>query len=90
MLRFASPDPGRGPMHCLSSHAMEGVPHTKYKKMGTDVSSGLIFLKKRSLKGKMENFTDNKHMQIKVTMRLLAFFIQPIFTGAYYVTTIEK
>ena len=45
--RFASSDAGRGPMHCLSSHAVAGISHTKQRKMGTDVSPGLIFLSKK-------------------------------------------
>ena len=45
-LGFARLDPGCGPMYHLSSHAMAGVPHIKKSKMGMDVSSGLIFLKK--------------------------------------------
>ena len=38
--------PWWGPTHRLSSHAVAGVPRVKQRKMGTDVSSGLIFLKK--------------------------------------------
>ena len=30
----------------LSKHAVVGVPHIKWRKMGTDVSSGPVFLKK--------------------------------------------
>ena len=33
--------------HSLASHAILGVPHIKERKMGTDVSSGLISLKKK-------------------------------------------
>ena len=33
--------------HCLSSNAVVGIPHTKQRKMGTDVSSGPIFLSKK-------------------------------------------
>ena len=33
--------------HCLTSHAVVGVPHIKQRKMGTDVSSGLGFLSKK-------------------------------------------
>ena len=44
---FTGPDPGYGPMHHLSSHAVVGAPHIKKWKMGTDVSLGLIFLKKK-------------------------------------------
>ena len=36
--------------HGLTSHAVVGVPHVKQRKMGTDVSSGLFFLKKRRKK----------------------------------------
>ena len=43
--RFIVWDPGCGPTHCLSSHAVAGILHPKYRKMGTAVSSGLIFLK---------------------------------------------
>ena len=31
----------------MSSHAVVGVPHIKQKKMGTDVSSGPVFLSKK-------------------------------------------
>ena len=44
---FAGLDPGHGPTHCLSSHAMAGVSHIKLRKMSTDVSSGPVFLKKK-------------------------------------------
>ena len=52
MLRFFGPgvtssDPKHGPTHHLSSHAMAAVPHMKWRKMGADVSSGPIFLKKK-------------------------------------------
>ena len=33
--------------HRLASHAVVGVPHIKWKKMGTDVSSGPVFLSKK-------------------------------------------
>ena len=33
--------------HHLASHAVVGVPHIKWRKMGTDVSSGPIFLSKK-------------------------------------------
>ena len=33
--------------HCLASHAVVGIPRIKQRKMGMDVSSGLIFLKKK-------------------------------------------
>ena len=33
--------------HHLGSHAEAGVPHTKERKMGMDVSSGPIFLSKK-------------------------------------------
>ena len=46
-LGFSGLDPGHGPMHCLSSHALAGVPHIRYRKMGTDVSSEPIFLSKK-------------------------------------------
>ena len=39
-------EPGRAPMHHLSSHAV--VPsHIKWRKMGTDVSPGPVFLSKK-------------------------------------------
>ena len=44
---FAGSDPRFGPTHSLPSHAVAGVPHIKYRKMGTDVSSGPIFLSKK-------------------------------------------
>src|SRR3712207_9584568 len=34
-----------GTWHCLAHHAVAGVPHTKQRKMGTDVSSGPAFLR---------------------------------------------
>ena len=33
--------------HCLTSHAVVGVAHIKQRKMGTDVSSGPVFLSKK-------------------------------------------
>ena len=33
--------------HCLASHAAVGAPHIKWRKMGTDVSSGPVFLSKK-------------------------------------------
>ena len=33
--------------HHLKSHAAVGIPHIKYRKMGTDVSSGPVFLCKK-------------------------------------------
>ena len=33
--------------HCLSRHAVAGVPYIKYRKMGTDVSSGQSSSEKR-------------------------------------------
>ena len=45
-------DPGYGPMHCLSSHAVAGVSPIKWRKMGTDVSSGPLFLSKRRIGGR--------------------------------------
>ena len=33
--------------HHLASHAVVGVPHIKQRKMGTDVSSGPVFLSKK-------------------------------------------
>ena len=39
--------------HRLASHAVVGVPHIKERKMGTDVSSGPVFLsKKRRIGGR--------------------------------------
>ena len=43
---LAGLNPGWGPTHHLSSRAVAGIPHIKWKKMGTDVSSGPVFLKK--------------------------------------------
>ena len=34
--------------HCLASHAVVHVPHIKQRKMGMDVSSGLVFLSKKT------------------------------------------
>ena len=34
-------------MHHLARHAVVGVPHIKYRKMGTDVRSGPVFLSKK-------------------------------------------
>ena len=33
--------------HCLARHAVAVVPHIKYRKMGTDVSSVPLFLSKK-------------------------------------------
>ena len=44
---FAGSDPRHGCMHHLSSHAVAGIPNIKWKKMGTDVSSGPISSAKR-------------------------------------------
>ena len=33
--------------HCLASHAVVGVPHIKWRKMGMDVSSGPVLLSKK-------------------------------------------
>ena len=33
--------------HCLAGHAVAGVPHRKYRKMGTDDSSWPVFLSKK-------------------------------------------
>ena len=33
--------------HRLASHAVAGIPHIKWRKMGTDVSSGPVFLSKK-------------------------------------------
>ena len=44
---FTSSDPGCGPTHSLSSHAVAGVPHKNQRKMGTDVSSGPVLLSKK-------------------------------------------
>ena len=41
-------DPERRPMHQLSSHAVAGVSYIKLRKMGMDVSSGPIFLSKKT------------------------------------------
>ena len=38
---------GCRPMHHLSNHAVAGVPHTKQRKKGTDVSSRPVFLSKK-------------------------------------------
>ena len=40
---FTARDPGRRPTYAISSHAVAGVPHMNPTKMGTDVSSGLVF-----------------------------------------------
>ena len=57
-------------MHCSSSHAVAGVSHIKYRKMGTDVSLGLIFLKKKKEKKKdsekaLGQFKTNKYVRYK-------------------------
>ena len=43
--RFAGSDPGCGPA-LLASHAVEGS-HIQSRKIGIDVSSGLIFVKQK-------------------------------------------
>ena len=50
MLHFGSPSlvPGRGPTPLIYQWPCCGSdPHTKWRKMGTDVSSGIIFLKQK-------------------------------------------
>ena len=42
--------------HCLAGYAVVGVPHIKWRKMGTDVSSGLVFLKKKKKKKEKKFF----------------------------------
>ena len=37
---FAGSEPRHGPMHCLSSHAVAGIPHIKQRKVGVDLRSG--------------------------------------------------
>ena len=37
--------------HCLASHPVADVPHIKQRKMGTDVSSGPVFLSKKKRGG---------------------------------------
>ena len=44
---FAGLDVGCRPTHCLSSHAVAGIPHTKERKMGMDVSSSQFSSAKR-------------------------------------------
>lgn len=46
-LGFACSDPGCRPTYHLSSSAVSGVLHIKQSKMGTGVSSGLIFFSKK-------------------------------------------
>ena len=46
-LGFACSDPRHKPTHCLSRHAVAVIPHVKQRKVGTDVSSGLIFPPKK-------------------------------------------
>ena len=48
---FAGSDPRCGPAHHLSSHAVVGIPYTKEKKMGMDVSSESLFLSKKRKTG---------------------------------------
>ena len=35
----------------MPSHAVAGVPHVKWRKMGTDVSSGPVFLSEKRRRG---------------------------------------
>ena len=44
---FTGSDPRCEPTHCLSSHAVAGIPHIKQRKMTRDVSSGPVFLSKK-------------------------------------------
>ena len=44
---FACWDPRHSLAQCLSSHAVAGIPHITLRKMGTDVSSGPVFLSKK-------------------------------------------
>ena len=43
---------GPAQWHSLASHAVVGVPHIKWRKMGTDVSSGPVFLSKKRIGGR--------------------------------------
>ena len=43
---FAGSDPGRALTHCLAGHAV-AASHIKWRKMGTDVSPGPVFLSKK-------------------------------------------
>ena len=45
-LGFAGSDPGYG-RGTIGSHAVVGVPHIMWRKMGADVSSGPVFLQKQ-------------------------------------------
>ena len=56
---FAGLDPGHGHMHCLSSHAVASVLHTEWRKMGTDVSSGPVFLSQKRRIGSRCQLRDN-------------------------------
>ena len=65
---FAGSNPRCSPRHYLSSHSVAGVPHIKWRKMSAaqgqsssakrglaaDVSSGLVFLKKKKRKKKRD------------------------------------
>ena len=56
MLCFGGPgftisDSQRRPTHHLSSHAVAGIPHIKWREMDTDVNSGSIFLSKQEEDG---------------------------------------
>ena len=45
--RFRGMDPGHRLMHRLSRYGAAGLPHIKWRKMGTEVSSEPIFLSKK-------------------------------------------
>ena len=54
-------------MYCLSSRAVAGIPHIKYRKMGTDVSSGPVFLsKKRRIGGRCKLRTNLPQKKNKI------------------------
>ena len=59
-----------GTWHCLASHAVVGIPHIKQRKMGTDVSSGPVFLSKEKMIGSRcqlrANLPQNKQKKPKL------------------------
>ena len=43
---FAGLDPGCRPTQGLSGHAVVGIPRVEWRKMGMDISSGPVFLRR--------------------------------------------
>ena len=69
---------------CLASHAVVGIPYRKWRKIGTDVSSGPIFLSKKE-----ENWWPQKKRQTQELKPQCSIQPkQPLRAALYYRITI--